>query len=205
MPSCCQWRSRSRTSAAVLVRRRGSRRRARRRGRPPRRRATRRRARPGSRRARDRRVSSACLSFDWPSPGSQPAQWSRRCASNVFQMRGRSPNAKPTAAPRSRMTARDCARSARAARRTCARCTRSLSSPSGGSAGLSSNGSKCSSTATASPSRSSARSSDHRPTAHHGQAMSETNSIFIVVALCLPDGARRGHFGNRTQAAATAR
>ena len=38
--------------------------------------------------------------------GSSPAQWSRRCASKVFQTRGRSPNAKPTAAPRSRRTAR---------------------------------------------------------------------------------------------------
>ena len=45
--------------------------------------------------------------------------------------------------------------------------------------GFSSNGSKRSSTGTSSPIRSSARSSDHRPTAHHGQATSETNSIFI--------------------------
>src|SRR6478735_9403396 len=61
-----------------------------------------------------------------------------------------------------------------------------VSTPSAGSVGLSSNGWKCSSTSTSPPSRSRARSSDQRPTAHHGQAMSETKSIFMNGIVHLP-------------------
>ena len=106
MPSCCQWRSRSRTSAREFV---GVEDRARAldveadlAGE----RAAGRRARPGSRHRVWYAVSSACLSARCSAPGCSPAQWSRRCASKVFQTRGRSPKLKPTAAPRSRRTAR---------------------------------------------------------------------------------------------------
>src|SRR6478735_4382459 len=61
-----------------------------------------------------------------------------------------------------------------------------VSTPSAGSVGLSSNGWKCTSTSTSSPSCSRARSSDHRPTAHHGQAMSEMKSIFMNGIVHLP-------------------
>ena len=54
-----------------------------------------------------------------------------------------------------------------------------MSSPSGGIAGFSSKGSKCSSTGTSPPRRPSAISSELRPTAHQGQATSEMKLIFM--------------------------
>jgi hypothetical protein len=74
-----------------------------------------------------------------------PAQCSRRWASKVFQMRGRSPKVKPTAAPRSRSTPRLCASCASFMPYLAFRCS-AASSPSGAICGFSSKGWKCTST-----------------------------------------------------------
>ena len=97
-------------------------------------------------------------------------------------MRGRSPKVKPTSAPRWRSVSRVAASCAGEAPYLRARCS-TASSPSAGICGFSSKGWKCSSTASCGPTRRSASSSEYRPTAHQGQATSETKSIFIEGAL----------------------
>ena len=89
---------------------------------------------------------------------------------------------KPTAAPRSRMAARLASNCAGVPPYLRARCSL-ISSPPGGMSGFSSKGWKCSVACTASALCASARCSEARPTAHQGQAMSETKSILRGVVM----------------------
>ena len=157
------------------------------------RRAAARRARPGSRRACGR-----------PSAGVLQLRLLRLLeAGPVQQAMGVEgvPDARPVAereADRRAALADRRARSwraARAARRTCARGARRRPRPRAASPGLSSNGSKCSSIVDRAAEPLERASSDHRPTAHHGQATSETKSIFMGRSMSPSLASARGAAG----------